>query len=62
YIDGVLASDYRTNAQRASLREAIENKVCDTILPLVNNNDQDPLFDEYGKGIRCLLDEYLIDQ
>ncbi|MBQ9077612.1 MAG: hypothetical protein IJY31_07225, partial [Muribaculaceae bacterium] len=62
YIDGVLASDYRTNAQRASLREAIENKVCDTILPLVNNNDQDPLFDEYRKTAQKMFDERIADR
>ena len=62
YIDGVLAAEYKMNAQRAALREAIEVKVCETILPMVNDNDQDPLFEEYRKCAEKMFEERLADR
>lgn len=62
YTDAILSAEYKQNAQRAVLRDAIENNVCETILPLVNNNDQDPLFEEYRKTAEKLFGEQLADR
>lgn len=62
YIDSVLAAEYKQNVQRATLREAIENGVCDVILPMVNGNDLDPLFVEYRTAAEKLFEERLSDR
>ncbi len=61
-IDNIISTEYRTNAARQQLRGAIENMVCDTILPLVRNNDLDPLFVEYRKAAEALFEGTLADR
>ena len=62
YVDAILAENYKLNSERAVLRETIEIKVCETILPLVKDNDQDPLFEEYRNVAEKLFEERLADR
>lgn len=62
YVDGVLASDYRTNDARGKLRNKIEETVCAEILPLCKNNMLDPLFEKYRKAAEELFRTSLADR
>lgn len=59
FVDNTLATEYKQNSQRETLRKAIENKVCETILPLCHENDLDPLFVEYRKAAENLFETKL---
>ena len=62
FVDNLLATEYKLNSKKAELRTAIENSVCDTILPLCGNNDIDPLFVEYRIAAEKMFAERLADK
>ncbi|MBP3518806.1 MAG: hypothetical protein J6K31_10510 [Parabacteroides sp.] len=62
FIDNLLATEYRLNSKKAELRTALENTVCNTILPLCGNNDLDPLFVEYRTAAEKLFADKLTDR
>ena len=62
FVDNLLATEYKLNSKKAELRTAIENSVCDTILPLCGNNDIDPLFVEYRTAAEKMFAERLADK
>ena len=61
-MDYLLTTEYKLNSKKAELRAAIENTVCDTILPLCGNNDIDPLFIEYRTAAEKLFADKLADK
>ncbi|MDY4527448.1 MAG: tubulin-like doman-containing protein [Parabacteroides sp.] len=62
FVDNLLTGEYKLNSKKATLRTAIENAVCDTILPLCGNNDIDPLFVEYRTAAEKLFADRLADK
>lgn len=62
FVDNLLVTEYKLNSKKAELRTAIENTVCDTILPLCGNNDIDPLFVEYRTAAEKLFVDKLADK
>lgn len=62
FVDNLLTSDYKLNSKKTELRTALENTVCDTILPLCSDNDLDPLFVEYRTAAEKLFAGKLADK
>ena len=62
FVDNLLTGEYKLNSKKAVLRTAIENAVCNTILPLCGNNDIDPLFVEYRTAAEKLFADRLADK
>lgn len=62
YVNNLLNTEYKLNSKKEALRTAIENTVCDTILPLCGDNDIDPLFVEYRTAAEVLFTEKLADK
>lgn len=62
FVDDLLSKNYRTNAAKAELRKMIEDKVCEEILPLCNNNVLDQLFGKYRTAAEQLFLDKLADR
>ena len=47
YVDQFVQAHYKSDTEKQRLQELIENMIVSVILPKANNNNLDPLFQEY---------------
>ena len=47
YVDQFVQTNYKSDVEKQHLQKLIENMIISVVLPKANNNNLDPLFQEY---------------